>query len=190
MTVFESSIKNSKMKAFKFTEEDEIVAQKVWKSNSKTCVDEFYPTAEYLPGNSITSKPLRVLLAEDDSEMRHLLAWFLREEGYEVIEACNGKDPLHFLEACEVHRSMCIAGEELDFNLIVSDIIMPGMSGLEVLSNLRKRDTKIPFILITAFGSEDTKMEAKKLGASAFLEKPFDIDDFQKLVRTFLGTWP
>jgi FixJ family two-component response regulator len=65
---------------------------------------------------------------------------------------------------------------------------MPGLTGLEVLAGLRKRDQSTPVILITAFGDEQTHAEAKRLGATAVIDKPFDTADLLTAVRRALAT--
>lgn len=122
-------------------------------------------------------RPRRVLLAEDDYEMRRLLADALRRDGYEVTEAVDGlrllgqlHSPLHY-------------GLRADVDLIISDIRMPGVDGLEVLSGLQTYDGAPPMILITAFGDRNVHAEANRLGAVALFDKPFDLDDFRLFVR-------
>ena len=112
----------------------------------------------------------RVLLAEDDDEMRSLLASALRKDGYDVRTCTNG---INLLE--RVAPSFPHGGTE-DYALVVSDIRMPGLSGLEVLADLQGHRSAPPLILITAFGDEETHARAKRLGAVAVFDKPFQID--------------
>ena len=113
-----------------------------------------------------------VLLAEDDGELRRLLAEVLQKSGFRVTEAESGDRLLERLW----ERSR----REGRFDLIVSDIRMPGFSGLEVLDGLRDEcDPSIgdtPVIFITAFGDSVVHAEAERLGAVVF-DKPFDLDD-------------
>lgn len=131
-----------------------------------------------------SARAARILLAEDDTEMRSLLAWGLEEEGYQVVEAENGLELLQHLQPSLVNAAG--ASKEPPFDLILSDIRMPGLSGLEVLTAYRRRDKKTPFVLITAFGDIVTHGEARILGASAVMDKPFDIDDLRLLLRRIL----
>lgn len=111
-----------------------------------------------------------MLIAEDDSELMQLLASTLAKDGYEVEEVTNGYDLLG-----RVSR-ITPPGQILD--LVISDIRMPYMTGLEVLSMLRRlggHGWKTPVILITAFGDAETHAEAERLGAELF-DKPFDLD--------------
>jgi len=125
----------------------------------------------------------RVLLAEDDGEMCRLLADALRLEGYEVTETFDGLELLDLIDAL---RLEVLDDYLLPVDLIISDIRMPWVSGLEVLRELRQRDRATPVILITAFGDEQTHAEARRLGACAVLDKPFDLDQFRDLVRQHL----
>ncbi len=129
----------------------------------------------------IAENNYHILLAEDDFEMRKMLAWFLREEGFEVTE-CNDGDSLMrrlgFLDP--------LNGTET-FDLIISDIRMPGVTGTQVLEAIKDYENFPPMILITAFGDEDTHLKAKKLGAAMVIDKPFDIED---LLATIAQTIP
>jgi DNA-binding response OmpR family regulator len=112
----------------------------------------------------------RVLLAEDDDEMRALLAAALRKDGYEVTACGNGINLLgHISAGLHGRRSG-------SYDLVVSDIRMPGLTALEVFEDLRGHSTPPPLILITAFGDERTHAQADRLGALAVLDKPFPID--------------
>ena len=114
-------------------------------------------------------EPTHVLLAEDDSQMRELIAEALHAKGYHVIEATNGLELRDWL-----HRAHHEEGFEPPPDLIISDVRMPGLSGLEVLSWLRHRDWSTPVILITAFGDTEAHQEAERLGATLF-NKPLAI---------------
>ena len=131
-----------------------------------------------------TTRTSRILLAEDDIEMRKLLAWRLEEDGYDVVEAENGLELLECLEPSLLYARTF--GRISEFDLVVSDIRMPGLSGLEVLAGLRKRDKVTPVILITAFGDQVTHDEANELGASAVIDKPFDIDELRATIRRII----
>lgn len=124
----------------------------------------------------------RVLLAEDDDALRGLLARVLRGDGYEVVEARDGFELFEQIEA-----AVATGGRRNpSVSLIVSDIRMPGLSGLEVLSILRCGFWRVPVILLTAFGDEQVEAEARELGAAALMSKPFDLGDLATLARTVL----
>ncbi|WP_437276663.1 response regulator [Sorangium sp. So ce375] len=122
--------------------------------------------------------PVRVLLAEDDRELRLLLATSLRRDGYEVLEA---RDAKHLLE---LMGEALASGDGAPIDVVVSDIRMPGTSGLELLAGLRRDDWATPVVLITAFGDPETHAEAYRLGADAVLDKPLDLDDLRLVVQT------
>lgn len=118
-----------------------------------------------------------VLLAEDDDEMRKLLAETLSREGYEVTECHNGVEFLMELEPLIAKQG------PVNFDIIISDIRMPGITGLEMLEELHERKELPPMILITAFGDSETHAQAKRFGAAAIFDKPFEIDDLLAKVR-------
>jgi CheY-like chemotaxis protein len=119
----------------------------------------------------------RILLAEDDPDMRRLLATSLRMAGHKVIEATDGIEVLDRMESAILH-----AGAD-QFDVIVSDVNMPGLSGLDVLATLRSTHWMTPVVLITAFGDEETRTEARELGAAAVLDKPLDPEVLRCAVR-------
>jgi two-component system, NtrC family, response regulator PilR len=112
----------------------------------------------------------RILVVDDEPSMRELLAIVLRREGYEVLLAANGRAAVDLLE----HQSV---------DLLISDINMPDMSGVDVLRAAKRVDQDILGIMITAFASTETAVEAMRLGACDYLSKPFDIDLLKMKVR-------
>jgi len=123
----------------------------------------------------------RVLLAEDDPSLRTLIAGALRQDGVEVIEIADGNALVDHL-AEGVAKDGSLDG----FDLIVSDIRMPGFSALEVMGGLRRLLARTPVVLITAFGDPRTHQRARQLGAVAVLDKPFDIDQLRAMVAGLL----
>lgn len=115
-------------------------------------------------------RPANVLIAEDDPALRELLAFCFFRAGYAVTSCGNG---LCLLE--RLHDSLDGAGEPID--LVVTDIRMPGLTGLEVLESLFDRPQPPPVICMTAFGDPGTHRAARRLRASATFDKPFDIDN-------------
>jgi two-component system response regulator PilR (NtrC family) len=115
-------------------------------------------------------RPPRILVVDDERSMRELLAIVLRREGYEVLLAENGRTAIDLLER-----------EPVD--LLISDIKMPDLSGVDVLRAAKKIDQDILGIMITAFASTETAVEAMRLGACDYLSKPFDIDLLKMKVR-------
>lgn len=122
----------------------------------------------------------RILVAEDDIEMRRLLAWQLRRSGFEVTECSDGYQLLDRV------GDPVSDSEEHDFDLIVSDIRMPGVTGLEVLEDMHNQEWFTPMILITAFGDSQIHAQANSLGAAAIFDKPFDIENLIAKIRDVL----
>jgi DNA-binding NtrC family response regulator len=117
----------------------------------------------------------RLLLAEDDDELRWALEALLEGDGYEVLSVASGNALMEHLP------SESGAGRRPD--VIVTDLRMPGINGLQVLEGARKRGVTSPVILISAFGDEETRAHAERLGATAFLDKPLDIEELQHALQ-------
>src|SRR5437868_13305665 len=115
-------------------------------------------------------RPPRILVVDDERSMRELLAIVLRREGYQVLLADNGRTAIDALEK-----------ESVD--LLISDIKMPDLSGVDVLRAAKRIDQDILGIMITAFASTESAVEAMRLGACDYLSKPFDIDLLKMKVR-------
>ncbi len=124
--------------------------------------------------------PFRILLAEDDAEMRRIVADALRGDGYDVVELADGGRLLVDIAA---RFKASEGGESLD--LIVSDIRMPICTGLQILAALRDAHWRTPVILMTAFGDDSTRRYAESLSAVLF-DKPFDLDDLRTAVANLL----
>ena len=133
----------------------------------------------------IQPQRVRVLLAEDDEDLRHFLAKTLARDGYAIIEVPDGSALLEYLGTVHL-REGCT--EPID--LIVADVQMPGFTGLQVLHGIRRSDWFTPVILITGYGTEAVQEEARRLGALALLNKPFDVDDLRTAILNALPTSP
>ena len=133
------------------------------------------------PKSPTAKNSSRVLLAEDDDELRKLLTWSLHREGLKVTECADGMVLLNHLDGC------LFCGEANDFDVIISDIRMPGITGIEILEGLHALENFPPMILITAFGDVETHAQAQQLGAAAIFDKPFDIEDLLIRIREILG---
>ena len=113
---------------------------------------------------------ISILIVDDEESVRDsLLNWFI-EDGYEVEAAGNAKRALQLLE-------------EKDFNIILADIKMPGMDGLELHRRIRSLNRDTIVIIMTAFASVETAVQALKDGAYDYVTKPFDPDDLSHLIR-------
>ena len=115
----------------------------------------------------------RVLVADDEKNMRWVLSQALQGEGYEVREASDGKEALS-----------AIAEQEPD--LLVLDHKMPAPDGMEVLRRIRAKGLGFPVIMLTAHGNVQTAVEAMKAGANEYLTKPFDLDELKIAIEKAL----
>jgi two-component system, NtrC family, response regulator PilR len=115
----------------------------------------------------------RILVVDDEESIREFFEIMLKREGYEVFTAGNGREGL---EAMKKHT----------VDLIISDIQMPEMSGMEFLGKVKEADAEMPVIMITAFGSTETAVDAMKLGAYDYVQKPFKIDEVKIIIRQAL----
>ena len=125
--------------------------------------------------------PRRLLLAEDDGPFRFLLTSALRQEGYQIVAVANGVDLMDILG-----DSLSPDGTFAAFDLVLSDLRMPGWPGLEALATFGQNPRMPPFILFTAFGDEDTHKRAREIGAITLLDKPFDIDYLREIAAHVL----
>ena len=112
----------------------------------------------------------RVLIAEDEEITRKHLADVLRDENYNVVSVDNGVNALEEIKAN-------------DFDILIADIKMPGMDGLELLSRVKKISPETAVLVITGFGSINSAVEAMKKGAFDYLPKPFDLDELLLKVK-------
>jgi CheY-like chemotaxis protein len=121
-------------------------------------------------------------VAEDDRAFREMMVSLLRSDGHEVIEVANGFDLLDTLEvSLDPNR-----GSD-KFDLVISDVRMPGMTGLRVFTQVGYGPNIPPVVFITAFGNEELHEQAHHAGALAVLDKPLDIDELRVFVNNFLA---
>jgi two-component system response regulator PilR (NtrC family) len=121
----------------------------------------------------IESRCGRILVVDDERSMRELLQIVLRREGHQVRLAEDGRTAVSELER-----------EPVD--VLISDIKMPGMTGVDVLREAKRIDPDIVGIMVTAYASTDTAVEALRLGAYDYLTKPFDVEELKAKVRNAL----
>jgi DNA-binding NtrC family response regulator len=152
------------------------------------------PRGEKLPngGELGLSRPLdtseeprsrRILLAEDDDDVRWALTDLLTAEGYDVVAVPDGTALLEHLGA-----ALLLEQRDAPPELIITDVRMPGLNGIRLLEGVRARGWKIPVILISAFGDDQVRMQARQLGATAFLDKPLDLAALQSLLQNAVAT--
>jgi len=116
----------------------------------------------------------RLLIVEDRDSLRRMLERALGQEGYEVAAAADGRAGIRLL------------GERA-FDLVLTDLKLPDVSGLEVLEASRTAQPRVPVVVLTGYGTVGTAVEAMKLGAYDFLEKPLEIDDLSRLIERAIG---
>jgi DNA-binding response OmpR family regulator len=116
-----------------------------------------------------------VLVADDDDDMRALVASVLRADGYLVQEASDGAELLERLD-----EAMDDPATRPD--VVVADIMMPKLSGLGVLDALRRAQAHFPVLLMTVLDDATIHIVARRLGALGVLRKPFDMDDLRTAV--------
>jgi len=112
----------------------------------------------------------RVLVADDDPEVRALVTTVLRHHDYHVFEASDGDELLALLARPASSKPP---------DLIVTDVRFPGASGLDALSRFREHDRLTPVVLMTGYCDEYIRDRARRLGVSRIFEKPFDIEELQ-----------
>lgn len=117
----------------------------------------------------------RLLIAEDDPDLRDLLQDDLEDAGYETVLAVDGRAALAYIER-----------EREFFDLLITDVNMPGLTGTELLAAMREQRAEAPVIIITAFGSVEQAVELVKAGAFQYLTKPFVTDELLRVVSQAL----
>ena len=117
-------------------------------------------------------QPAKILVADDEQNLRRVLVALLRREGHEVVQAASG------LEAIE---------RLADVDVVITDLRMPGADGMEVLRTASKTHPHVPVIMITAYGSVGQAVEAIKAGAFDYIEKPFEQDSIRAIIGKAIG---
>lgn len=115
-----------------------------------------------------------ILVVDDQMGVRRLLFEAFQEEGYSVDLAANGPEALE-----QISRKRP--------DIVLMDMKMPGMSGLEVLYKIKQTDRDLKVILMTAYGELEIVAEAMALGVTKYVTKPFDINEVRHLVKTAIG---
>lgn len=118
--------------------------------------------------------PPTIIVVEDDAATRRLYRFLLRNSGYDVIEAEDGIDAL---EKLAVH----------DCDVIITDMNMPRMGGIEMVRTLRQNRSQVYVIMVTAFGTPDTEKNALRTGVNEYLTKPFDFDELERRLQNYFA---
>ena len=114
-------------------------------------------------GQEESRRPARILVVDDEESIRDLLRLVLTGEGYSVVTANDGEEAIEHLEAQR-------------FDLVITDLVMPRVNGVEVLRAAKRIDSNFPVIVITGYPSVETMTELVRLGAGDYLTKPFNVD--------------
>jgi two-component system response regulator AtoC len=134
---------------------------------TKKSVSESAPTT-----TSTTQETRQILVADDDAAIRALLRTVLEEESYAVSEATNGQEALEGIRAG-------------NHDLVLLDMRLPGMTGIDVLKQLREKQGEVPVVLMTAYGSPNIAIQASSLGAYGYITKPFELDDVLHTIKRY-----
>ena len=148
-----------------------------------------------LDANSNPSKPTvtqttRVLVVEDEDLIREMVVLALEEEGYEVVTAIDGRDALNYFQTTEPKVI------ESPFDLIILDLMLPQVNGLDICRLLRYQGNIIPILILSAKASETDRVLGLEVGADDYLTKPFSMPELiarcRALIRRqrFLNTLP
>ena len=114
----------------------------------------------------------KILVADDEQNLRRVLVAMLRRDGHDVVQASNGTEAIDQLA---------------DVDVVITDLRMPGADGMDVLRSAAKHHPHLPVIMITAYGSVGQAVEAIKAGAFDYIEKPFEQDAIRTIVEKALG---
>ena len=117
----------------------------------------------------------RILIVDDEQSMRELLAILLKKEGFEVATAGS-----------RAEAAKALAGPAVD--MVLTDVRLPDADGLEILRHVKSASPETVVIVMTAFGTTETAVAARKLGAEAYVLKPFDVDEVRIVIRDTLAT--
>ncbi len=124
-----------------------------------------------------TQRP-RILLCDDEPNLRKVLGALLRQEGFEVHAESDGEAALHRVRSSPSGT----------FDAVISDLRMPRLDGMGLLKALAREDPQLPVVMLTAHGTVDSAVEAVKLGAFDYLEKPFDRDQLRHVLQRAVAT--
>src|SRR6266705_6379952 len=120
------------------------------------------------------SKPPRILIVDDDAGQRSLLDSFLRSQGFDTVPVASGERALELLRSEEI-------------NMMISDVRMPGITGLETLRRARQQHSVLPVLLVTAYAEIREAVGAMRDGAVNYLAKPIDLDELLLSVQQATG---
>ena len=120
----------------------------------------------------------RILIIEDEYTLLRTLAFTLKRNNYTVISAIDGVSGLSEIEDAQKNHS--------PFDLIITDIELPGLNGLKLISEVKSRGISSPIIVISGNGSREITMKCKEKGCAAYMDKPFDAAQLMKCISMVL----
>jgi two-component system response regulator PilR (NtrC family) len=115
-----------------------------------------------------------ILVVDDELSMREFLKILLEKEGYEVMTASEATGAVDLIQ-------------NQNFDLILSDIKMPGLGGLSLLEKIKEIDSSLPVVMITAYASPENAVVAMKSGAFDYITKPFKVDEILKIIKSAIS---
>src|SRR3972149_4461225 len=115
----------------------------------------------------------KILIVDDEKGIRDFLEIMLKKEGYKTAVAVSGEDAIKLFN-------------NSSYDLVISDVRMKGMSGVELLKSIKEINPEIVVLMITAYASVDTAIDAMKAGAYDYITKPFKIDEVKHIIRNAL----
>lgn len=112
---------------------------------------------------------IKILIVEDDNNINKLVATLMKKSGYEVVQAFSGTEAMIYLQSN-------------NFHLVLMDLMLPGMSGEELIKNIRKTKT-MPVMVVSAKLDKEVKLELFRLGADDYITKPFDVEELSARIE-------
>jgi DNA-binding response OmpR family regulator len=123
----------------------------------------------------VVDSPKRVLVIDDNEDVLETISKYLKQNQFDVSTATNGLDALKFFEA-----------ENGNFDLLITDLVMPSISGVAIISIIKEKYPEVPIIAITGWG-EHPEALATEAKADIVLEKPFELHEFMKVIQDLLN---
>lgn len=123
----------------------------------------------------MVDQPKKVLVIDDNEEVLKTITKYLTHKNYDVVASTNGLDALKMVEA-----------EDTNFDLLITDLVMPNISGVAIISIVKEKYPDVPIIAITGWG-EHPEALATEAKADVVLEKPFELDEFIRIIQDLLA---
>jgi len=138
----------------------------VFKSADESADYKFMTTKNNMPKE-------RILIVDDEKGIRDFLEIMIKKEGYKTAAAASGEEAIKFFS-------------QGSYDLVISDVRMKGMGGVELLKSIKEINPETVVLMITAYASVDTAIDAMKAGAYDYITKPFNIDEVKHIIRNAL----